>query len=240
MPRPCASLGLRLISASHAPEDAAAVDSATVPTMQWPSTSAEPRPRPDHQLWEMLLFPFYATARTVRLLLLSIFFLPQLLLDGRLAPVVLRRYLQTCSGGFIKLGQILAMRYDLLPEEYCHELAKLLDQMPPVPLARIERIIAEDLGRPVAACFQALDAVPLGSASIAQVHAARLPSGEAVAVKVVRPGIARTLRVDMAYLGVAGRFSRRFGMRVFAPLQEAGAEEHPLITDVPPHQGAIS
>lgn len=144
--------------------------------------------------------------------MLSLFFLPQLLLDGRVAPAVLRRYLQTCGGGFIKLGQILAMRYDLLTEEYCQELAKLLDRVPPMPLTSIERIIAEDLGKPVAACFQTLDPIPIGSASIAQVHAARLPGGQAVAVKVVRPGIARTLRVDMGYLRLAGRFSRRFGI----------------------------
>lgn len=95
---------------------------------------------------------------------------------------------------------------------YCDELSKLLDRVPPTPISKIERIIAEDLRRPVASIFQGLDSTPLGSASIAQVHAAYLTSGEPVAVKVIRPGVARTLRVDMAYLKRAGRFSSRFGI----------------------------
>jgi ubiquinone biosynthesis protein len=170
------------------------------------------RRRPSRRSRERLPLPLYAVARTVWLVILSLIFLPQLLLDGRVAPLILRRYLEVCSGGFIKLGQILAMRYDVLPAEYCDELSKLLDRVPAAPLSTIERIIAEDLGRPVAACFRSLDEVPMGSASIAQVHGARLAGGEPVAVKVVRPGIARTLRVDMAYLGIAGRLSSRFGI----------------------------
>jgi ubiquinone biosynthesis protein len=161
---------------------------------------------------EALALALHAAARAVRLTVLSVVFLPQMALDGRLAPGVLRRYLQACGGGFVKLGQTLAMRYDLLSPEYCNELMKLLDRVPPVPLSRIERVIVEDLGRPVTSCFSGLDPTPLGSASIAQVHAARLASGEAVAVKVVRPGIARTLRIDLAYLRIAARFTGRFGI----------------------------
>jgi ubiquinone biosynthesis protein len=104
------------------------------------------------------------------------------------------------------------MRYDLLPEDYCDEMLALLDRVPAVPVAQIERIIVEDLHRPLASCFGALEPTPLGSASIAQVHAARLTTGEAVAVKVARPGIARTLRVDLAYLRMAARFTGRFGV----------------------------
>jgi ubiquinone biosynthesis protein len=154
----------------------------------------------------------YAIGRTAWLILLTLAFLPQLALGRRRAPVVLRRYLQACDGAFVKLGQVLAMRYDLLPEAYCDELARLLDRVPPAPLPAIERVITEDLGRPLAACFERFEPTPLGSASIAQVHAARLATGEPVAVKVIRPGIVRTLRVDLAYLGGAGRFSRRFGI----------------------------
>ena len=161
---------------------------------------------------ERLHLLLYAIARTVRLAILSLYFLPQLLLNGQVAPVVLRRYLQTCGGGFIKLGQVLAMRYDLLPNEYCDELAKLLDQVPPLSVSKIERVIVKDLERPLAASFQSIDPTPLGSASIAQVHAAYLTTGESVAIKVIRPGVARTLRVDMAYLRRMGRFSSRFGI----------------------------
>src|SRR5262249_23302318 len=103
------------------------------------------RRRPSRRSRERLPLPLYAVARTVWLVILSLIFLPQLLLDGRVAPVILRRYLEVCSGGFIKLGQILAMRYDVLPAEYCDELSKLLDRVPAAPLSTIERIIAEDL-----------------------------------------------------------------------------------------------
>jgi ubiquinone biosynthesis protein len=159
-----------------------------------------------------LPLPVYAIGRTAWLMILSLVFLPRLALRGRGAPVILRRYLQACGGGFVKLGQILAMRYDLFPEAYCDELAKLLDHVSPVPLAAIEGVIAEDLAKPLTACFGSFEASPLGSASIAQVHAAHLSSGEPVAVKVIRPGIVRTFRIDLAYLGIVGGFSRRFGI----------------------------
>jgi len=154
-----------------------------------------------------------AVARTVRLLALTAVFLPQFVLGGRhAAPSVLKRYLQACGGGFVKLGQMLAMRYDLLPEAYCDELLTLLDRMPAVPMSRIERTLVEDLGQPVTSNFRTLDPTPLGSASIAQVHAGELLNGERVAVKVARPGIARTLRIDLSYLGLAARFARQFGL----------------------------
>lgn len=158
----------------------------------------------------------HVVARAIRLALLSAFFLPQLAIRRGTGHTVLRRYLQACGGGFVKLGQALSMRYDLLPQAYCDELLKLLDRVPAVPVSRIERIIAEDLGRPVASCFAGLDPRPLGSASIAQVHAARLVSGEPVAVKVARPGVTRIFRADLMYLRLAGRFTARFG--VFARL----------------------
>jgi ubiquinone biosynthesis protein len=155
----------------------------------------------------------HAVARTVRLLALTAVFLPQFLFGGRRAgPSVLKRYLQACGGGFVKLGQMLAMRYDLLPEAYCDELLTLLDRMPAVPMSRIERTLVEDLGQPVTSNFRTLDPTPLGSASIAQVHAGELLTGERVAVKVARPGIARTLRIDLSYLGLAARFARQFGL----------------------------
>jgi ubiquinone biosynthesis protein len=156
--------------------------------------------------------PLFAMGRMLRLMVLSLVFLPQLLFDGRRAPAVLRTYLQLCGGGFIKLGQLMAMRYDILPDAYCEELAKLLDRVPPLPAGTIEGIIAEDLGRPVADCFGSFETTPMGSASIAQVHAARLRGGEPVAVKVMRPGIASALRVDLVLMSAAGRFSSRFGL----------------------------
>jgi ubiquinone biosynthesis protein len=154
----------------------------------------------------------HAVARTIWLVTLTVVYLPQLALRRRARPSVLKHYLQACGGGFIKLGQLLSMRYDLLPEAYCDELLTLLDRVPAVSLAKIERVIVDDLGQPVAASFVSLDPTPLGSASIAQVHAGVLLTGERVAVKVARPGIARTLRVDLFSLRQAARVATQFGL----------------------------
>ena len=159
-----------------------------------------------------LPFFLFALARTAWLILITLVFGPQILFAGRHRPATFKRYLQSCGGGFVKLGQILAMRYDLLPAAYCDELASLFDRVPPVALKKIERVIQEDLGRPLLASFRSFDATPLGSASIAQVHAATLMTGEPVAVKVIRPGIVRTLRVDLSYLALLGEFNRSFGI----------------------------
>src|ERR1700737_4489281 len=110
-----------------------------------------------------LPLPLYAVGRTAWLMVLSLIFLPRLAFRRRGAPVVLRRYLQACGGGFVKLGQVLAMRYDLFPEAYCDELAKLLDRVSPVPLSTIEGVIADDLARPLAASFESFERTSPGS-----------------------------------------------------------------------------
>jgi ubiquinone biosynthesis protein len=158
--------------------------------------------------WESLWLLFSAAARVAWLGVL----LPQLAVRRRRRPAVLRRYLRACGGGFAELGRMLAMRYDRLPLEYCVELLELSGRAPAAPLSRMERVIAEDLRRPVANCFRSVAAAPLRATSIAQVHAARLPTGEAVAVKVARPGIERTVAVDLWCLRLAAGFTRRFGI----------------------------
>ncbi|HMG24540.1 MAG TPA: AarF/UbiB family protein [Kofleriaceae bacterium] len=116
------------------------------------------------------------------------------------APRYLRWFLQRRGGGFAKLGQILAMRFDLLPPAYYDELRAILDRMPPVAVRTIRRTIERDLGRPIAAVFASFDDAPLASASIAQAHRAVLPGGERVVVKVMRPRIAAVLRADLVNL----------------------------------------
>jgi ubiquinone biosynthesis protein len=101
---------------------------------------------------------------------------------------------------FTKLGQFLAMRYDLLPVVYCQELSKLLDRLPPIPVSRIIPIIEHDIGQPVATAFASLDPVAIGSASLAQVHRATLPTGEQVVIKVMRPDTALRFRTDFIYM----------------------------------------
>lgn len=101
---------------------------------------------------------------------------------------------------FVKLGQILATRPDLVPMSLVVELRKLQDEVPPFGSEAARRQIEEELGRPIAELYAEFDATPLAAASIAQVHRARLPSGEEVAVKVRRPGLAQTIATDLEIL----------------------------------------
>jgi len=105
---------------------------------------------------------------------------------------------------FVKLGQILATRPDLVPMSLVVELRKLQDAVPPFAPEAARRQIEQELGRPIAELFAEFDAAPLAAASIAQVHRARLPSGEEVAVKVRRPALAQTIGTDLEILrGIA-------------------------------------
>lgn len=139
---------------------------------------------------------------------------------------VARRYRALAGemgGVLIKLGQFLSIRVDVLPPEVTRELAGLQDEVPPSPFAAIAVEVAADLGRPLAEVFAAFEETPLGSASLAQVHAARLraapgaagrvePSDNAdddaprdVVVKVLRPGIDRIVETDLAAIRLAVR-----------------------------------
>ncbi len=112
-------------------------------------------------------------------------------------PERLRRAFEELGPAFVKFGQLLAGRTRLLPRAYTDELARLQDHVPPVPFAEVQAVVAVELRRPIAGCFSRLDETPLGSASIAQVHRARLTDGTDVVVKVQRPNIARTVRTDL-------------------------------------------
>ena len=101
---------------------------------------------------------------------------------------------------YVKFGQTLSTRRDLLPEDIADELAKLQDRVPPFPAAEARRIIERELGQPVAAAFREFDDTPLASASIAQVHVARLPEGGEVVVKVLRPDVELRIRQDLALM----------------------------------------
>jgi ubiquinone biosynthesis protein len=101
---------------------------------------------------------------------------------------------------FIKLGQLLSSRPDILPAHWIEELEALQDDCPPVPMAAVRAEIERGLGRPVAVLFRELDETPLASASIAQVHRAVTHAGEAVVVKVQRPRIKEQVEADLALL----------------------------------------
>lgn len=101
---------------------------------------------------------------------------------------------------FIKLGQFLSTRGDLLPDVYRTELARLQDEVVPLPGEAIAEVIREDLGAPPEQLFASFDREPLGSASIAQVHAARLVDGRDVVLKVRKPGVDELVQIDLEIL----------------------------------------
>ncbi|MFT3808034.1 ubiquinone biosynthesis regulatory protein kinase UbiB [Arenimonas sp.] len=112
----------------------------------------------------------------------------------------LRLALQELGPIFVKFGQILSTRRDLMPPDVADELALLRDQVAPFDGALARAEIERALGKPIEASFASFDATPLASASIAQVHAAVLPDGREVAVKVLRPGIRAKIEADIALL----------------------------------------
>jgi len=112
----------------------------------------------------------------------------------------LRLALEALGPVFIKFGQMLSTRRDLLPDDVAEELKKLQDQVPPFAGTEAQRIIEQALAQPVSQLFSDFDVQPLASASVAQVHKATLLDGRAVVVKVIRPGIDRIIRKDVALL----------------------------------------
>ncbi|PDW00544.1 ABC transporter [Candidatus Viridilinea mediisalina] len=113
----------------------------------------------------------------------------------------LREALVALGPTFVKLGQMLSTRSDLLPPEFVQELGKLQDTVPPFPADVAIQTIETSLGQPIEQLFAAFEREPLAAASLGQVHAARLHSGEEVVVKVQRPDIAGRINTDLAILG---------------------------------------
>ena len=124
--------------------------------------------------------------------------------DAHLAQVAarFRALLEELGPTFIKFGQVLSTRPDLLPRPFIDTLAALQDHCQPMPAAEVEAAIVAGLGQPLAALFADFSRTPVASASIAQVHRARLPGGEAVAVKVQRPHIRARIVGDIDLLSV--------------------------------------
>jgi ubiquinone biosynthesis protein len=114
--------------------------------------------------------------------------------------VRLRRALETLGPIFVKFGQVLSTRRDLLPGDLADELAKLQDQVPPFPSEQAVAEIERSLGKPVGELFASFEREAVASASVAQVHLAVLPDGREVAVKVLRPGVEKEIAKDVLLL----------------------------------------
>ncbi len=122
----------------------------------------------------------------------------------------IRRSLEDLGPIFVKFGQMLSTRRDLLPDDIALELTRLQDRVPPFPVEQARLAIEIALEKPISEVFEQFDDVPLASASIAQVHAARLRDGRSVVVKVVRPGIVRTIRADLEILHLIAYLADRY------------------------------
>ncbi|MBY5958859.1 hypothetical protein KUV50_11975 [Membranicola marinus] len=120
---------------------------------------------------------------------------------------------------FIKLGQLLSTRPDLLPQKFIEALADLQDKVPPVEFEKVNEIIQEDLGVRISKAFNSFDEIPLASASLGQVHRAELRDGTKVVVKVQRPGIREKIQEELEVLGSAASFmeeNTRIGKQIAA------------------------
>jgi ubiquinone biosynthesis protein len=126
---------------------------------------------------------------------------------GRLTmPQRVRRTLEELGATYIKVGQFLSGRADLLPPDYIEELSKLLDAAPPVPVEEMREVLKEEMGVPVEELFATFDDTPIASASIGQVHRATLFDGQQVVVKIQRPEIEQVVDADLDFLLRQARF----------------------------------
>jgi len=142
----------------------------------------------------------------------------------------IRAALEDLGPIFVKFGQMLSTRRDLLPEDIARELAQLQDRVPPYPAAQASGIIENALGEPVNELFARFDRRPIASASIAQVHGARLSDGREVVVKVLRPGVRDKIDRDVGLMYIVARLAARLSTeaRRLRPYEVVGEFEKTL------------
>lgn len=125
---------------------------------------------------------------------------------GQLSPPkVIKKVFEGLGATYVKLGQFVASSPTLFPKEYVLEFQSCLDKTPRIPYSEIRKVIREDLKKPLSSIFAFIDPTPLATASIAQVHRAKLLDGTEVVVKVRKPGVAEVLQADLSFVYVASR-----------------------------------
>ncbi|KAK8574697.1 hypothetical protein V6N13_034050 [Hibiscus sabdariffa] len=160
--------------------------------------------------------------------------IPSQLQLGLLSPLYLRKLFERMGATYIKLGQFIASAPTLFPPEYVEEFQKCFDRAPAVPFEDIQSILRQELGRPIDSVYEYIDPTPIASASIAQVHAARLKgSQDDVVIKVLKPGIEDILVADLNFIYLAARileflnpeFSRASLVSIVKDIRESMLEE---------------
>lgn len=146
----------------------------------------------------------------------------------------LRLLLEQLGPIFIKFGQMLSTRRDLLPDDIADELAKLQDQVAPFDPKQAKQLIESSLGQPVEQLFAEFDTQPLASASIAQVHCAKLPDCQEVVVKVVRPGIEKVIRSDIRLLEFLAKLIQNYHPEGFRlrPVEVVEDYKHTILDEL--------
>lgn len=136
-------------------------------------------------------------------------------------PTRIRMVLEELGTTYIKLGQLLSMREDLIPEEYALELSKLQDEVSPFEYKEVQRIIEEEFRVPIEDLFDSFEEKPLAAASIGQVHRAKIKNGQAVVVKVQRPGIKEVIESDLEIMYSIAGFAEEHipELRLYRPLE---------------------
>ncbi|XVE90955.1 hypothetical protein DITRI_Ditri20bG0117200 [Diplodiscus trichospermus] len=160
--------------------------------------------------------------------------IPSQLQLGLLSPLYLRKLFERMGATYIKLGQFIASAPTLFPPEYVEEFQKCFDRAPPVPFEDIQTILRQELGRPIDSVYEYVDPTPIASASIAQVHGARLRgSQDDVVIKVLKPGIEDILVADLNFVYIVARileflnpdFSRASLVGIVKDIRESMLEE---------------
>ncbi len=193
-----------------------------------------------HITWVLLrhgLDEFILAAHLFRPIRFFRFFSPFYWKDHGRRPgygVRIRHALEDLGPIYVKFGQILSTRRDLLPDDIADELCKLQDRVPPFPGEHAVTVIESALGQTVDELFDDFEVRPLASASIAQVHPARLKDGREVVVKVVRPGIEKAIRRDLELLYIIARLAQRYSadLRRLRPVEVVHEYEKTIIDEL--------